>query len=235
MVTAAKIEEAAPQRLKMSYEEYLALPDEAKIREWVEGEVIVYMPPIYEHQNITLFLAELLNAFIRYFDLGILLLAPFEVKLWPDGPSREPDILFVSNPNRAKLTEKRFEGGPDLIIEIVSPGSVSEDRVRKFAQYEQAEVKEYWIIDPRPHQQQVDFYRLAEDKLFHAAPLTDDGRYYSSVLPHFWFDLTWLWQEPLPNPQLILAEIMISIEELPAEVKAAYQALGKILAARANK
>ena len=106
------------------------------------------------------FLSSLIDSFINYFHLGILRFAPFEVKLWPDGPSREPDILFISKDNLPNLTPKRFQGSPDLIIEIVSTSSVIEDRVQKLTQYEQAGVREYWIIDPRPHQQQADFFIL---------------------------------------------------------------------------
>lgn len=170
--------------------------------------------------------------FVQFFKLGAIIPAPFEVKLWPDGPSREPDLLFVSNENQAKLTDKRFKGGPDLVIEIISPGSVTEDRVYKFEEYEKAGVREYWIIDPRPHQQQVDFYVLDEEGRYQPAPLTAHGIYYSTVLPDFWFNLDWLWLEKLPNPQLVLAEIMISIETLPAEAKNAYQALYDLLAGR---
>lgn len=223
------IKDQAPRRLKMSYQEYLEFAGDAQIVEWVEGEGISYMPPIHIHQNIVGFLYELLNFITQYFDLGHVILAPFEVKLWPDGPSREPDLLFIRKENLSKLTDRRFEGAPDLIIEVVSPGSVSEDRVRKFTQYEQAGVQEYWIIDPRPHQQQVDFYLLGQDNMYHAAPLQEGGRYQSTVIPHLWFNVDWLWQEPLPNSQLILAQIMISIDDLPAEVKTVYQTLHKIL------
>ncbi len=234
MVTTI-IEDVATQRLKMSYEEYLEFASDSRIVEWVAGEAIIYMPPIPQHQNIIYLLGTLIGLFVQFFDLGDLFMAPLEVKLWPNGPSREPDIFFVAKENQPKLTQKRFEGAPDLIIEIISPGSVTEDRVRKFSQYEQAGVKEYWIIDPRPHQQQVDFYLLGADKQFHAAPLNEDGRYFSTILPNLWFDIDWLWQEPLPNPQLVLAKIMISIEDLPTDVKAAYQALYQILLNRMTK
>lgn len=223
------IETQIPQRQKMSYADYLQIAGDAQIMEWVNEEVISYMPPGYKHQEIAGFLFNLLSQFLQIFNLGVMVQAPFEVKLWPDGPAREPDLFFVSQQNLPKLTPERFAGGPDLIIEIISPGSVSEDRVRKFTQYEQAGVPEYWLIDPRPHQQQADFYVLGEDKLYHAAPLSEGGRYHSAALPHFWLDIAWLWQEPLPNPQLILAEIMISIEDLPKEVKSAYQALYEAL------
>ncbi len=226
---AVKIKDQSPQRLKMSYEEYLEFAGDAQIVEWVEGEGIRYIPPVYNHQIIVDFLSKLLGLFVQFFDMGILISTPFEVKLWPAGPSREPDLLFIRKENLSKLTPERCEGAPDLIIEVISPGSVSEDRVRKFTQYEEAGVMEYWIIDLRPHQQQVDFYVLGKDNMYHAAPLKEDGRYQSTVIPDFWFDVNWLWQEPLPNSQLILAQIMISIDELPAEVKAAYQSLYKIL------
>lgn len=223
------VEAVAPQRLKMSYEEYLEYAGDSEIVEWVDGEAIVYMPPVFKHQRILTFLDRLIGSFVELFDLGTLTLAPFEVKLWPNGPSREPDMLFISNESHSGLSERRFEGGPDLVIEIISPGSVTEDRVHKFRHYEQAGVREYWIIDPRPHQQQVDYYVLGEDNIYNPVPLDEGGIYHSTVLPNFWFDASWLWQEELPNPQLILAEIMISIPDLAPEVRETYQALHKLL------
>lgn len=231
MVAAMAQEAAVPQRLKMSYEAYLNFASDAnRIVEWVHGEALIYMPPSYQHQRMLSFFDEQLQAFIRFFNLGTLLLAPFEVKLWPDGPSREPDLLFISHDNLTKLTAKRFEGGPDLVIEIVSPTSVTEDRVYKFTEYERAGVREYWIIDSRPHQQQADFYVLGTEQIYQPAPVDDQGIYRSSVIPDFWLNLEWLWQDPLPDPQLCLAEIMLSIEGLPTEAKEAYQTLYNLLA-----
>ncbi len=235
MAATATVDKTAPQRLKMSYEDYLAYAGESQIVEWDEGEVIVYTPPIDLHQDLVRFLIGLLDSFIVFFNLGVLRPAPFEVKLWPDGPSREPDIFFFGAKKRSQLTDKRFEGAPDLMVEIISPDSVSEDRVRKFTRYEQAGVKEYWIIDPRPHQQQVDFYALGNDNQYHAAPVSDDGRYYSAVLPNFWLKLDWLWAAELPNPQLALAEAMVFIESLPAQVKTTYQSLYDILQPQKSK
>jgi Uma2 family endonuclease len=229
MLTASVIKELTPQRSRMSYEEYLELASDSKIMEWVDGEVIIYMPPIERHQSLILFFSALLQSFIQFFDLGVLIPAPFEVKLWPGGPSREPDIIFISHENRAKLSDSRFEGGPDLVIEIISPSSVTEDRVHKFTEYERAGVREYWIIDPRPRQQHVDIYVLGTDQVYRPAPIDDKGIFYSVVISNFWFNIDWLWQENLPNPQLALAEIILSIEELPAETKAAYQTMYNLL------
>ncbi|HRO25535.1 MAG TPA: Uma2 family endonuclease, partial [Promineifilum sp.] len=143
---------------KLSYEEYLALPDDGRIVEWVNGEIITHMPATSLHQNVASLIETLLRLYVARLRLGVVFDAPFEVRLWPNGPAREPDVLFIGRERLAQLTERRFEGGPDLVVEVVSPGSVTIDRVDKFLEYEQANVSEYWIIDPRPHQQQDDFY-----------------------------------------------------------------------------
>lgn len=221
-----------PKRQKTDYQTYLDMAGESQIVEWVDGEVISYMPPMDYHQDIARFLSVLIDSFIAFFNLGILRFAPFEVKLWPKGPSREPDILFISQDNMPNLTSQRFQGGPDLIIEIVSTSSVIEDRVRKLTQYEQAGVREYWIIDPRQHQQQADFFLLDDNGAYASAPVSEDGIYHSTVLPNFWLKLAWLWESPLPNPQLALAEIMTSVESLSPKAKETYQALFELLNGR---
>ncbi|MEM7033686.1 MAG: Uma2 family endonuclease, partial [Chloroflexota bacterium] len=128
-----------------------------------------------EHQHMVLFLSNMLNTFVQFFRLGEVVVAPFDVRLWPGGPIREPDIVFISRGNLVNLTDDCYLGGPDLVIEIVSPYSASEDRVRKFQHYEDAGVREYWLIDPRPHQQQADFYVMGADGLFQAMPLGEGG------------------------------------------------------------
>lgn len=211
----------------VSYEDYLAQAPEDQIVEWVDGEIIVHMPPLYTHQFLAGFLESLLRLFSKAFDLGEVISAPFEVKLWPGGPSREPDVLFIRNENLDQLVGPRFNGGPDLIIEVVSPGSVTIDRVDKFREYEQAGVAEYWLIDPRPRQQQADFYLLDSEGLFRPAAL-QDGRFYSHILPGFWLDIEWLFQKQLPDPQLAFAQIMVTMETLSPEVRQLYEQLLKL-------
>ena len=158
MVTVAAPTELIPQRLKMSYAEYLEFASDSSIMEWVEGEVIIYMPPVDRHQELVLFLSKLLHSFIQFFNLGTLRFAPLEVKLWPDGPSREPDIIFIGHQNLSKLTAKKFEGGPDLVVEIISENSAYRDMVQKRRLYEKFGVKEYWIVIPK--EDLVEIYTL---------------------------------------------------------------------------
>jgi Uma2 family endonuclease len=172
-------------------------------------------------------LFSLLHTFVEFFNLGIIIAPPFEVKLWPGGPSREPDLIFISANNKTSLTRERFKGAPDLAIEIVSQGSVSEDRVRKFTEYEKAGVREYWLIDPRSRKQQADFYVLGEDGFFHSQPIEDNGVYRSTVISDFWFNVDWLFGEELPPAQSALAEIMLTHPDVSPDEKMAYEILLK--------
>lgn len=214
---------------KLSYEEYLALPDDGRIVEWVNGEIITHMPATPLHQNVVIFLIKLLSNYIDRLNLGHLLAAPVEVRLWPNGPAREPDVLFIGRERLAQLTERRFEGGPDLVVEVVSPGSVTIDRVDKFLEYEQANVSEYWIIDPRPHQQQADFYIRDAGGRFAAAPLDDEGVFASAVLPGFRLNVAWLWQEELPDAERITAGLLADAPGLPDELRALYREMARVL------
>ncbi len=217
-------------RPTVSYETYLKTSPETAITEWVEGEVITYMPPIRRHQTVLDFLSYLINTLIQLRNLGQVVTAPFEVKLWPDGPSREPDLIFVSQENLDKLDEKRFNGAPDLVVEIVSPSSVREDKIRKFQEYERAGVREYWLIDPRPHLQTVEIFALNEMGEYEPVPVTEDGVVHTAVLPGFWLNVNWFTQTPLPKAQRIAYEIMLTLDGLPPAIRTAYQTLHDALA-----
>lgn len=58
-----------------------------------------------------------------------------------------PDVVIVCNP--VILTDKRIEGVPDLIVEILSRSTEKKDRIDKLLLYEKYGVREYWIVDPR--------------------------------------------------------------------------------------
>jgi Uma2 family endonuclease len=195
------------RRLRMSYEEYLQWAGEDTRAEWVDGEVIVYMPPRDEHQRIVEFLHTLLSLFVSVTGLGLVRLAPFEVKLWEGGPAREPDLFFVSKERLAALSSERFSGAPDLVAEVLSAGTLYIDRNEKFREYERAGVREYWLIDSRPGHARADFYRLDEEGRFALVATEVEERVGSSALENFWLRPAWLWQTPQPNPLLALAEI----------------------------
>ena len=190
------------QRLRMSYEEWLAWATDNHLSEWVDGEVIVSMPPSEVHQDIVGFLYVLLSWYARRFDLGKVRFAPFEMRL-SSRLSREPDLLFVAREHADRRTGSRLEGPADLAVEVVSTDSAKRDRQDKFAEYAAAGVPEFWLCDPRPRRRRTDFFRLTEAGIYVAAPLDADGRYHSAVLPGFWLKPEWLWQDPLPDPDAL--------------------------------
>lgn len=209
---------AAPTALTMTYEEYLQWCDEDVHAEWVDGEVIVFMPAKDEHQTIWDFLHRLLGDYVELLGLGKVQSAPFEVKLWRGGPSREPDIFFLKKENLHRLTSDRLSGPPDLIVEIISRDSVRRDRDTKFREYAQAGVSEYWIIDSRPGFHWAAFYRLSEDNQYELVATEDDERVESSVVSGFWLNPAWLWMVNKPN-------VMLTVVRTSPEATAAFQAL----------
>ncbi|MEM7799208.1 MAG: Uma2 family endonuclease, partial [Chloroflexota bacterium] len=124
------------KRVPGSYADYQRLASTSSITEWVEGELRFMPSPSIVHQLILKLFFNLLEAVVNHQRLGLVLFAPFEVKLWSDGPARQPDIFFLTNEQRQSLSEQRFNGPPALVVEIVSPGSVREDQVEKFKEYE---------------------------------------------------------------------------------------------------
>jgi Uma2 family endonuclease len=196
----------SPQK-SMSYEEFLAWADEDTRAEWVNGEVIILMPPLNPHQTLIEFLHHFVGLFVNVLSLGRVRVAPFELKITPEGNSREPDLMFIAKAHLERLTTKRVSGPPDLIIEIVSDDSTHRDRVDKFDEYEAGGVPEYWIIDNRPQRRRALFYQLDEQGQYQSAPVEADGIYRSAVLPGFWLRVEWLWAEQ-PDVLRALAEVI---------------------------
>ena len=198
---------ADEHRLQMSYEEYLDWVDEGTRAEWVDGEVIVFMPITLVHQLLVSFLDRLLGTFSELFGLGDVLLGPAQMRLVVQRSARKPDVFFLAARHRARRTRLGIEGPADLVIEIVSDDSVARDQIEKRDEYAAAGAPEYWWLDPRPGQQQARFYRFTLGGTYEAVPLDATGSFVSEALPGFWLDPAWLWQDPLPNPLALLGMI----------------------------
>lgn len=181
------------QRPKMTYEEFLAWADEDTLAEWVGGDVVMTSPASFEHQQIVRLLVSTMGTFVETHQLGVVLSAPFQMKVGDRG--REPDILFVRNEHRERLKPTFLDGPADLVVEVVSPESVSRDRGDKFIEYEGAGVEEYWLIDPR--RKIAEFYRLDEQNRYHMVQSGETGQFYSAVIHDFWVRVEWFWKPPL--------------------------------------
>ncbi len=200
-------------RMPMTYAQFLESFDESTHAEWANGEAIVFMPPTIRHQDLVTFLVALLATFVKAFGLGKILTAPCEMRVATTETSRQPDVLFVAENNRGRISDKRIDGPADLVIEIISNESVTRDRADKFYEYQAGGVREYWIIDPRPGLTRADFWVLDADGRYRPIPIEPDGTYHSTVLPNFKLDVNSLLADELPDPLKALAN-MIGIEAL---------------------
>src|SRR5205814_7415211 len=103
----------------VTYEDYVALPDDGNRYEVIEGELCLVPAPNRRHQDVLLNLAVELRNFVRSRGLGHVYVAPFDVVL-SDANIVQPDVVFVSKGRLNILTKAGATGAPDLAIEVLS-------------------------------------------------------------------------------------------------------------------
>lgn len=205
----ATVLEAQPKAVlipaqRMTYEEFLDWADEDTYAEWVDGEVELMSPASVTHQSICGFLTAILRVFVEDRDAGLILTAPFQMRLSEVQRGREPDLLFVAKERLSLLQRSYLDGPADLAVEIISPESALRDRGAKYAEYEAGGVCEYWIIDADARR--ADFFVLDAEGRYQRAREDAGGRYESAMLPGFWINVNWLWQASLPTVRQALRE-----------------------------
>ena len=143
----ALLRELLPAQGQWSEAAYLWLTDHTRrLIEFTDGYLEVLPMPTDEHQTMVLLLYELLVAFIRPRG-GKVLVAPLRLKI-RDGKYREPDIVLVRSA-RDPRRQNRFWLGVDLVVEVVSPDKPECDLIDKRGEYAEAQIPEYWIVNPQ--------------------------------------------------------------------------------------
>ncbi len=132
---------------KLTYEDYILIPDDGKRHEIIDGEHYVSAAPFIRHQDLVVRLTIRIGGFVETQSLGRFLVAPTDVILSPHDIV-QPDLLFISNERSSIIEEKNIQGAPDLAIEIHSGSSRRIDRGAKRQAYERWGVREYWMLDP---------------------------------------------------------------------------------------
>jgi len=142
----------APQSVKQdaerwTYERYLRETAEGEYFAVIGGQRLMAPSPNRLHQVVLINLASRLKEFARQNRIGTVMIAPFDV-FFSDDEFVQPDLLLIFKEHAERLTDNGVIGAPDLVVEIVSPGSVRADRVTKRLLYARHGVPEYWIISP---------------------------------------------------------------------------------------
>ncbi|MCZ6615322.1 MAG: Uma2 family endonuclease [Chloroflexi bacterium] len=133
-------------RLKFTVKDYMSAPSDKRYQ-LLDGEMIVAPSPVTKHQDIVVRILLGLTQFVRQHNLGRVFVSPLDVVL-SNHDVAQPDILFVSNARSAIITEANIQGAPDLVVEIISPGTAAYDRGYKQALYGRHGVRESWLVDP---------------------------------------------------------------------------------------
>ena len=152
------------------------------IYELIDGEIVKKSAPSPKHQKASGKLFRVLSAFVEQKQLGEVLYAPLDVFLG-EYNSLQPDLLFVAKAREEIITDNGVEGAPDLIIEILSPSTMKNDRGDKMKIYRQHQVREYWIVDPK--NQSIEVYQLQNNEYDLASFAVEEGEITSQVLEGF--------------------------------------------------
>lgn len=121
--------------------DYYFIEDRGRLVELADGSIEVVPRPTWEHHLVHGRLYKSLSAQDR---LGAVALAPLPVRLWP-GRIREPDIAVMLPEHYDRID--KYWGVPDIAVEVTTAETSDHDRGIKRADYEQAGVQEYWIVD----------------------------------------------------------------------------------------
>ena len=175
-----------------------SLPDIEGVRyEIIDGELYVSKQPNLQHQHVCTVLIFALHGWCITAGHGRVYATPGLV--FSDDDDVIPDLIWISEERlrAGRDASGHITVGPELAIEVLSPGSPNErrDRVSKLVLYSRRGVDEYWIVDWRRHT--VDVFRRADAELAHVATLRDGETIVSPLLPGFEMPVMQLWEPEL--------------------------------------
>ena len=145
-----------------TYDDYIAMPEDGKRYEIIEGDLSMTPAPGPRHQAVQLRLGSLLLAYLDKHAVGRVFLSPIDLVLSMVDVV-QPDLLFVGQSRSNIIAEKNIVGIPNLIVEILSPSSTTRDQEEKPNLYQRYGLPEYWIVDP--DSQTIDVYLSAANRL----------------------------------------------------------------------
>jgi len=141
--------------------EYRELPENGPRFQLIEGDLEMAPAPNTPHQiissNIELMLRQWTDA---HPGDGVVFHAPIDVYL-TDISVFQPDVVFIAARHRSIIRKDGLHGGPDLVVEILSPSTGKFDLGPKKRVYSKTGVAEMWIIDPESERTTV--YDLRTD------------------------------------------------------------------------
>ena len=177
---------------KYSYADYLKWKFEERV-ELIRGYIFKMSAPTRKHQAISMVLISEMIGYFRNHQCQMYH-APFDVRLPRQSEKTDKQVFTVVQPDicvicdTAKLDKRGCIGAPDLVIEILSPGNTKKEMKDKFEVYEEAGVREYWIV--QSNDKNVLVYTLNEQGVFIGhRPFTEDETMHSFIFPELKINL----------------------------------------------
>lgn len=178
--------------------DYEGMPQGPPYYQVIEGDLIMSPSPRTFHQYVVGNVAFLLRNFVEKRRLGEVMIAPLDVFL-TDINVFQPDVMFISNERLSLITENGIEGGPELVVEILSPSTARYDKGSKKKIYSRTGVQELWLIDPEAKTIQV--FDLTKDAEMPAATYSARSVFESPLLPKLKIQGSKIFREPTRKPR----------------------------------
>jgi Uma2 family endonuclease len=170
-------------------------PERGRI-DYIQGDIEIDMSPenLFYHGTLKTEVASAILSRVKEIQLGHVCSNTTRISSIPADLSAEPDIVVISqaaiDDGRVRLVPAasgdpdsfvEIEGGPDLVVEIVSDSSVRKDTKRLPGAYFDADVAEYWLIDARGKQLRFQIHTRGSNSFEEAQP-DEDGFQASTIL-----------------------------------------------------
>ena len=181
--------QSAKPRIRWTTADLELLPDSSNRYEIIDGNLHVTRAPHWNHQKAIAKTNLVLGGWSESTGLGETVSTPGII--FTDADNVIPDLVWI---RKARLGAALDESGhltvaPELIVEVLSPGTDNErrDREIKLKLYASRGVQDYWILDWRL--QQVEVYRRQEGSLQLVTTLFSGDTLTSPLLPGFSCDV----------------------------------------------
>jgi Uma2 family endonuclease len=164
----------------LTISDYFETPEGGPRYQLIDGDLIVMPPPDSFHQDILRNIAFIIGLYLKTHPIGKVYFAPIGVVL-TDVNAYEPDLIFISKERKSIIAKRGIEGAPDLVVEVLSPGTARYDKGIKRSIYARTGVVELWLIDPALREIQV--FRLREDPQNPVAVHSGKDQFESPIFP----------------------------------------------------
>jgi Uma2 family endonuclease len=141
----------------LTVQDFMNTPEGPPYYQLIEGDLYMMPPPGSFPQDIAGNIFSMIREFLRKKPIGKAAIAPYGVFL-NEVNAFQPDVFFVTKERMDQFSKRGFEGSPDLVVEVLSPGTARFDKASKKLIYARSGVVEYWLVDPDAEEIQIFYF-----------------------------------------------------------------------------